>query len=696
MDLGRCRGHKLTSTPRPRQASILLVDDTAANLVALSAILEPLGERLVTASSGREALRLLLREDFALILMDVRMAGMDGIETARLIRQRPHTAAVPIIFVTAFDRAEVDMAEAWEVGAADFIFKPFRPDSLRAKVSTFVDLFHKTEAVREQAEQLRVLEMREHERRLGEVQREREAAEARFANILELAPDGIFAAAADGRVLLFNHGAERLFGVAAPEAAALSVTDLIPAGLPPASGSPVEVVGRRADGSPFPAEVSVSQLTVEGREVTTAICRDITERKRAEDAVRALNEELNNRLRTGVDLVADLAASLNPGEVMERLLSRVVEAVQAQQGVLLRVDAQDRMFVLNSHDREGRRRLVRGRSFPDLTVLREALASRRPVLNGALRTAGLERTIAAWMEGVRYAAALPLRVAEDDRALILLGRRTGARFGESDLEALDLIGNVAAVALRNAELFARAEAASVSKSEFLNMAAHELRTPLSVITGYLSMLEDGTLGMPGEAWRRPIDILNIKAGELNKLVDALLLAARMEAGTIHGEPVRIDLVDAVRDALRRAEPRAHLLGAELRLETPPEPVMTLADAAHTARILDNLINNALTYSGSPPWVSVKVGPDGQVWVEDRGLGIPEERREAIFERFYRVNDPSLPPQPGTGLGLYLSRELARRNGGDVVLERSVEGEGSTFRVSLPALPVAAAAAVAAP
>ncbi|HEY8643125.1 MAG TPA: response regulator, partial [Candidatus Dormibacteraeota bacterium] len=102
------------SPTAPPEAAILLVDDTPANLVALETILEPLGQRLVTAHSGREALRKLLEENFALILLDVRMGDLDGFETARLIRDRAHTEHVPIIFVTGFDRAELDMKTGYE------------------------------------------------------------------------------------------------------------------------------------------------------------------------------------------------------------------------------------------------------------------------------------------------------------------------------------------------------------------------------------------------------------------------------------------------------------------------------------------------------------------------------------------------------------------------------------------------------
>jgi signal transduction histidine kinase len=126
-------------------------------------------------------------------------------------------------------------------------------------------------------------------------------------------------------------------------------------------------------------------------------------------------------------------------------------------------------------------------------------------------------------------------------------------------------------------------------------------------------------------------------------------------------------------------------------------VLVEADPSHLERILDNLVNNALTYSMERPWVKVSVGEDPSVTVEDHGMGVPDDRRDAIFERFYRVNDPALPPQPGTGLGLYLSRELARRNGGDVELDWSSPGEGSRFVLRLAAVAEAeAAAAPAAP
>jgi serine phosphatase RsbU (regulator of sigma subunit)/DNA-binding response OmpR family regulator/anti-sigma regulatory factor (Ser/Thr protein kinase) len=128
---------------------ILLVDDHQENLIALEAVLEPLGERLVTADSGEQALRVLLHEEVAVILLDVRMPEMDGLETARIIRSRPRTRHIPIIFLTAQASDVEEIALAYATGAVDYVVKPFEPDVLRAKVSVFVELS------RERAERLR-------------------------------------------------------------------------------------------------------------------------------------------------------------------------------------------------------------------------------------------------------------------------------------------------------------------------------------------------------------------------------------------------------------------------------------------------------------------------------------------------------------------------------------------------------------
>ncbi|MBZ4418046.1 response regulator [Myxococcus sp. RHSTA-1-4] len=138
----------------PPRARILLVDDVPANLLALQGILEPLGQEVVSARSGEEALRELLRGDFACILMDVQMPGLDGLETARLIRARERTKHLPILFVTALSREAAYVTRGYAQGAVDYLLKPVDPDILRAKVQVFVDLYVRGELVKRQALEL--------------------------------------------------------------------------------------------------------------------------------------------------------------------------------------------------------------------------------------------------------------------------------------------------------------------------------------------------------------------------------------------------------------------------------------------------------------------------------------------------------------------------------------------------------------
>jgi signal transduction histidine kinase len=151
------------------KAKILLVDDEPKSLYALQELLSTLGETLMTAPSGEEALRLVLRHDFAVILLDVRMPGIDGFETAKLIRNRERSRLTPIIFLTAAADEMTSMFRGYEVGAVDYLMKPVVPEILKSKVSVFVELHRKSERLKESEDKLRrlaahLISVREEER----------------------------------------------------------------------------------------------------------------------------------------------------------------------------------------------------------------------------------------------------------------------------------------------------------------------------------------------------------------------------------------------------------------------------------------------------------------------------------------------------------------------------------------------------
>jgi len=238
--------------------------------------------------------------------------------------------------------------------------------------------------------------------------------------------------------------------------------------------------------------------------------------------------------------------------------------------------------------------------------------------------------------------------------------------------------------LELARLRAGAATDDTGKSRFLSMVAHELRAPLGVAAGYVSMIQEGTFGPLAGGLGSAVDIVSDKVGEIQQLVEDLLTASRLEGGELQLRLETLDLDEAVAAAIGRIRPRAAMVGASIEYEESSGNKVT-ADQRYLSRILDNLLNNALSYSEGAPWIRVSLDGDDPrtVTIEDHGIGILPEMRDQVFRRGTRANDADA-RRPGTGLGLYVSRGLAEQLRGSLQLLDSVAGVGSTFELSLPA------------
>jgi len=221
----------------------------------------------------------------------------------------------------------------------------------------------------------------------------------------------------------------------------------------------------------------------------------------------------------------------------------------------------------------------------------------------------------------------------------------------------------------------------------MQIASHELRTPLTVIRGYASMLEDGSLGQVPPAARQALKTLLDKSTEMRAQIERMLLLARLEDGASPPQLSPLDLRSVVRDSINRVRPQVDLKQGAVDVALADEPLPVLGDSERLATAVDNLLQNAVKFSSGPPRIEVTGDRhNGQVTlvVRDHGVGIPENARRRLFEKFYRVNDPQLQNVAGTGIGLYLVRQVVEGHGGQVTVD-SQPGEGASFRIELPAL-----------
>jgi signal transduction histidine kinase len=255
--------------------------------------------------------------------------------------------------------------------------------------------------------------------------------------------------------------------------------------------------------------------------------------------------------------------------------------------------------------------------------------------------------------------------------------------GVAGAAEIDVVERLTADVARLEALAQRMTALEREKSEFLQLASHELRAPITLVSGYLSMLEDGSLGvLPADA-AQVLPLLMARMRRMSELVERMLTTSRLELRARHQDAGDIDM-DALARSVAAAARADGAAARVIRVDTTGQ-VLVRADPEVVETILGNLVSNALKYSPDDREVTIQVrGEPASVAVQvtDRGDGITEEDLLRLFQPFARLPDAVAAGVPGTGLGLHLSRGLAQAQGGDIEVT-SRPGEGSTFTLRLP-------------
>jgi len=279
------------------------------------------------------------------------------------------------------------------------------------------------------------------------------------------------------------------------------------------------------------------------------------------------------------------------------------------------------------------------------------------------------------------AVVLPLDLRDGRGAMVILSGRLSPMFGDDELSRLRQYATSITAGLDRVALNSRIAALERAKTDFLNIASHELRGPMTVIKGYLTMLDAGAMGDLSAKARAVLPLLISKSDEVNWMIEQMIEAARLEEGRLSLKRRRADIIELTDSAIDSV--RMLIAGHELKVDFPVEPIEADVDPDRFQIVVRNLLSNAAKYSAPGTDIDVDVrrnGTTAMVSITDHGVGISRDDQRNLFTRFGRIESSA--HVQGTGLGLWLSREIALRHDGDLTVD-SKSGSGSTFTFSVP-------------
>lgn len=698
----------VTPDERDDLVKILVVDDHSENILALDGMLSRPGIEILTARSGADALRLVLKHDFAVILLDVLMPTMDGFETASLIRTREASKHTPIIFLTAAS-ADVEMVyRGYAVGAVDYLIKPLNSDIVQAKVAVFVDLARKTRRIRRQEEALRAAERERGEAALKESDALYEASfNAAAVGIAHMAVEAIrlegtgvgSGAGVGGRWLRVNPRFCQIVGYTRQEVLGLAFRDLThPDDLADeVAGFKRLLLGEldtyhgekrylHKDGHTVWVDLTVSLLRDGARRPKHFInvVEDITERRRADERQRLLAGASQILLRSldrraTIEDVAHLAVTSLCDWCLIGTMSLGDDP--SYEISIAHVDP-----ALGSVAKEFRQRLLAVPSLKQL--LSKDTAETVPDLSTlAANSWNLDYDSWELLQRLGCSAAIVVPLAMREQVvgqIVLVSADPARRFGLRDLETAQDLAQRVALGVENARLYHQAQEAIRARDEFLSIASHELRTPLTPLQIHFQRLlrkrADGAMGDPANL-RRVLERCERQVRRMEALIDNLLDVSRISSGRLSLQTETVDMAEVARDVAGRFAEELAAAGCQLTMRMEAT-VVGEWDRLRLEQVVTNILGNAIKYgAGKPIEITVEeTDQGGRLRVQDYGIGIEGDDIARIFRRFQRA--VSSRSYGGLGLGLYITRQIVDAHCGTIRVD-SKPGVGSVFVVELP-------------
>jgi PAS domain S-box-containing protein len=531
-------------------------------------------------------------------------------------------------------------------------------------------------------------------------------SEARKTAILETAQDCIITMDHEGKVIEFNPAAERTFRYTRAQALGRELADLIippplrerhrqgmahylATGEGPVLNKRLEMTALRGDGTEFPVELAVTRIPGEGPPLFTAYLRDITERRRAEQASRFL-----------ADASKSLAALVDSGSTMQKVARLAVpffadwcavDVVEENGSVRrLAVSHADPAKVELAHELERRYPSDPNAPHGVRNVLRTGKSEMITEIPDSLLTASAQdqEHLRILRElGLKSYLCVPLTArGKVVAAITFISAESDRRYDATDLVVAEDLAHRAGIAMENARLYSEVREADHRKDEFLAMLAHELRNPLAPIRNALHIMKQA--GADAAILERVREMMERQVQHMTRMVDDLLDVSRITRGKIELRKEVVDLASVVERTVETTSPLTEDRHQELTVDLPPQPVRLEADPTRLEQVLANLLNNAVKYTnhGGHIWLSARQeGGELVLRVRDTGVGIAPDLLGRIFEPFVQADRVLHQSQGGLGIGLTLVRRLVEMHGGSVTAHSEGPGKGSEFTVRLPAL-----------
>ncbi|MBY0147529.1 PAS domain S-box protein [Neobacillus niacini] len=666
---------KLNNTSA-QKVNILMVDDHPENLLALEAVLTSPSYNLISAHSGKEALKCMLKHDFAVILLDVQMPGLNGFETAKLIKARERTKNIPIIFITAISQEMEHVHQGYSVGAIDYIFKPFQPETLKKKIEQFVKIHQNHQENIIQTDLGHLLELNKVNKRLDRTTLNLRRTEALSKAISETITDTIVTFDNQGCILSVNPAVHSMFGYQVKELVDRHVLKLFPqwetevladsstflSSMKQSAGKIIEVIACKKDKSCFNADLLIASTIIEDEQIFVCTIRDVTERKQIEEAKKQrfhnlehlVNERTRELTKSNKELQKEIEERKKIADHLVRSQERSRKIFESSPCLLAILSQKDLTFIeVNtswttyigySAEELINQKINRMNFMDDATemVIDFTKKSRNKKIryetkNGEVRSGLLSTEL--------------IDIDSEPCLLIVLTDITDRVHLENEmyrLDRLNLIGEMAAG------------------------IAHEIRNPMTTVQGFLQLTRN-------KVDKLSTDIIDLMLEELNRansIITEFLNLAKNKISVKKKQSLNA-IIEALFPLIQAEALRSN---KQLKLELEECPDISL-DEKEIRQLILNIALNGLDAMNSNGVLTIKTYKENEtvlLQIKDQGQGISPEVLSKVGTPFFTTKET------GTGLGLAICYSVAKRH--DAQIEIDTSDAGSTFSIQFQLIP----------